>query len=70
MANISKQAIKRIVKRCSGAAITDDGAEELAKVLEKQASKIADFAVKNAKKDGRSRIVKDDVRRYAIVEGD
>jgi len=64
MATLPKAAIKKLVKKYVGADLTDDGAEELAKALERHARTIAKFAVKNAKKEKRSSVTKKDIQEY------
>lgn len=66
MANIPKQAIKKLIKLYANVNITDDGAAALGKILEKKARTISKYAVKNAKKQGREKITKDDVTKYVI----
>ncbi len=66
MASISKQAIKKLVRQHFKATITDDGAAELARILENEAAKISRFAVGNAKKANRAKVTRDDVRTYKI----
>ena len=66
MANIPNQAIKKLIKRYAKANITEDGAAALGKILEKKAMSISRFAVKNAKKQGRSKITKEDVLRSTM----
>lgn len=66
MANISRGAIKDFVKSRFGVNITDDGAAEIAEILEKEAQKISSFAVENAKKQNREKVTKKDINDYAI----
>ncbi len=66
MANIPKSSIKTLVKRYYGANITEDGANELARIIEKKAKDIAGFAVRNAKSKGREKVTKDDIKEYLI----
>ncbi|MDE1825177.1 MAG: NFYB/HAP3 family transcription factor subunit [Candidatus Micrarchaeota archaeon] len=66
MANIPNQAIKKLIKRYAKVNITEDGAEALGRILEKKAMNISRFAVKNAKKQGRSKITKEDVLRSTV----
>ncbi len=63
MASIPKNAIKELFSKSTGLAITDDGAELLANMLEEEARKISKSAVDNAKNDGRRKITKDDIIR-------
>ena len=66
MANIPKEAIKKLIKRKYKVMITDDAAAELARLLERQATKISRFAVKNAKKAKRNRVTRLDVNAYVL----
>ncbi|MGI0141113.1 MAG: histone-like protein [Candidatus Micrarchaeales archaeon] len=66
MANIPNEAIKKLIKRYANVNITDDGASALGRILEKKAVKISKYAVKNAKKQGRAKITKEDVAKYVI----
>ncbi len=69
MATIPKQAIKKMVMRSFGLKITDDAAAAIAAVLEKKAKKISLFAVKNAKKDKRNKVMKKDIEDYVMKIG-
>ncbi|VVB76638.1 DNA-binding protein HMf-1 [uncultured archaeon] len=69
MANIPKQAIKKLIKKYFKVNISDDGAVALAKILESKAKKISKFAVKNAKKDKRDRVTKKDIEDYVLKIG-
>ncbi len=64
MASLSKDSIKKFVREYTNAEITNDGAEIMAKILEKKAREIANFAVKNAKKAKRNKVTKEDVELY------
>lgn len=66
MANIPKSSIKKFVKKYFDANITDEGAEEIVKILEGKAKEISRFAVDNAKKDSRSKVTRSDVMKYVI----
>ncbi len=66
MASISKQAIKRLVKRHFKAVITDDAASELASIIEREATRISKFAVENAKKSKREKVTKEDIYKYMV----
>ena len=66
MGKIPKQAIRQLVKRYANVNITEDGVSALAKMLEKKAISISKFAIKNAKKSGRSKITKEDINRYIL----
>jgi histone H3/H4 len=69
MATIPKQAIKKMVMRSFGLKITDDAAAAIAAVLEKKAKKISLFAVKNAKRDKRNKVMKKDIEDYVMKIG-
>jgi len=49
MAQLSREKIKKLVKKYTNANITDDGADAIAKLLEKKAREISSFAVRKAK---------------------
>lgn len=66
MANISRATIKELVKVRFGVSITDDGADEIAEILEKEAQRISSFAVENAKKQNRGKVTKSDISEYTI----
>jgi histone H3/H4 len=66
MASIPKTSIKRFVKRYFKANITDEGAEEIVKILEEKAKEISRYAVDNAKKDSRGKVTRTDVMKYVI----
>ncbi len=65
-ANIPAQAVKKLVKKHANVTITDDAAKEIAKILDSEAKRISAFAVKNAKKNKRERISKEDITAYRI----
>lgn len=69
MASIPKQAIQRMIKESFGLQITDDAASALAGMVERKARKISKFAVKNAKKEKRSKVVKKDIEEYMLKVG-
>lgn len=69
MATIPKQAVKKIFGKYFGLQITDDGADALARVLEKKAKRISAFAVSNAKKEKRNKITKKDIQDYVLKVG-
>ena len=69
MATIPKQAIKEMVLRSFGLRITDDAAGTIANMLEKKARRISQFAVKNAKKDKRNKVMKRDIEEYVMKIG-
>ncbi len=66
MASIPKASIKKFVKRYFKANITDEGAEEIVRILEAKAKEISRYAVDNAKKDERNKITRADVMEYVI----
>ncbi len=66
MANIPKSSIKALIKKYFQASITEDGANEMALLLERKANEIAGFAVKNAKKKGRVKVTKEDISQYLM----
>ena len=69
MASIPKQAIKKMVQESFGLQITDDAAGALARLLERRARKISKFAVKNARKEKRGKVMKKDVQEYVLKVG-
>jgi len=69
VANIPKQAIKKLIKKYFGVNISDDGAVALAKILESKAKRISKFAVKNAKREKRDRVTKKDIEEYVLKIG-
>ncbi len=66
MASIPKASIKRFVKRHFGANITDEGADEIVKILEEKAKDISKHAVENAKREMRGKVTRKDVMRYVV----
>jgi histone H3/H4 len=70
MATIPSSSVKAMVKKHFGSDITDDGAEEMARILEEKANKMASFAVKNARTDGRVKVTKKDIAKYLMQEQD
>ncbi len=66
MTRISNDSIKRFVKEHAKVNMTNDAASALAKILEGKAKTISKFAVRNAKKDGRSKITKEDILKYIM----
>ena len=70
MSRISKATIKSIVKVNSGAKLSDKAAEAIAAILEKKATKIASYAVKNAKKKNRNVVLKEDIEDYILRDDD
>ncbi len=69
MANIPKQAIKKLIKNYFKVNISDDGALALARILENKAKRISKFAVRNAKKEKRDRVTKKDIEEYVLKIG-
>ncbi len=69
MANIPKQAIKKMIDQYYGLQITDDAAAALASMLEKRARKISKFAVNNARKDKRGKVTRKDIEAYVLKVG-
>ena len=69
MANIPKQAIKKLIKSYFKVNISDDGAVALARILENKAKRISKFAVRNAKKEKRDRVTKKDIEEYVLKIG-
>ncbi len=61
MPGISKDSVKELIAKSNGAMITDDAAEEIAKLLTKKAIEISRLAVKKSKMDGRNKITKQDI---------
>ncbi|MGC9037360.1 MAG: histone-like protein [Candidatus Micrarchaeia archaeon] len=61
---ISVDSVKKLVKKYTGSNITEDGAAEIARFLEKKAREIAKYAVKNAKKEKRNKVTKEDIESY------
>ncbi len=66
MAAISRSSIKALLKRKFGVNITESGADELARILEDEAKKIASAAVTNARKDKRDKVTRSDIKEYVI----
>ena len=64
MGRISRDAIRRLVKKHFDVNVTEGGAEEIAKILESEAKRIASYAVKNAKKNSRNKVIKTDIKDY------
>ena len=69
MANIPKQAIKKLIKKYFKVNISDDGAVAIASILENKAKRISKFAVNNAKKEKRDRVTKKDIEEYVLKIG-
>jgi len=69
VANIPKQAIKKLIKSYFKVNISDDGAVALARILENKAKRISKFAVRNAKKEKRDRVTKKDIEEYVLKIG-
>lgn len=66
MASIPNEAIKKLVKRYANANITDDGAREIAQILEKEAERISKQVVKSAKSEKREKITRQDIIEYLM----
>lgn len=62
MATISRASIKKLVKKHFNVNITDNGADELARILEAEAKKIASFAVNS----GKGKVTRKDIHDYMI----
>ena len=69
MATIPNQYIKKLLNKSFRVNITDDGAKEIARILEKEAQRISKYAVQNAKKDNRGKVTKKDIMAYIINKG-
>jgi histone H3/H4 len=69
VANIPKQAIKKLIKKYFKVNISDDGAVALARILENKAKRISKFAVKNAQREKRERVTKKDIEEYVLKIG-
>jgi HJR/Mrr/RecB family endonuclease len=63
MGKISRDSIKKLIKRHFDVSVTNGGADEIAKILEAEAKRISDFAVSNAKRRG-DKVTKKDIREY------
>jgi hypothetical protein len=66
MAQLSREKIKKLVKKYTNANITDDGADAIAKLLEKKAREISSFAVKKAKEKKKDKITKEEINEYIL----
>jgi len=66
MAQLSRESIKKLVKKYTNANITNDGAEAIARLLEKKAREISSFAVRKAKEKKRDKITKDEIKEYIL----
>ncbi len=66
MGKISRDSIKKLVKKHFGVSVTNGGADEIAKILEVEAEYISDFAVRNAKEKRSGKVTKRDIRDYVI----
>ncbi len=69
MARIPRAAIRQLVKGSIGAKITEAGAEELARMLEREAEEISRSAVENAAREGRYKVTKKDVMKCIMSRG-
>ncbi len=70
MSKIPKTAVKKIVNGNSDIMLTDKAANEISRILEKKAQRIARYAVTQAKKKGRKTILKEDIDSYIFKFGD
>jgi len=66
MAQLSRDNIKKLVKKYTKANITDDGADAIAKLLEKKAREISSFAVRKAKEKKKDKITKEEINEYIL----
>jgi len=66
MAQLSRESIKKLVKKYTNANITDDGADAIARLLEKKAREISSFAVKKAKEKKKDKITKEEINEYIL----
>jgi histone H3/H4 len=66
MASIPRSAIVSLIKKHFSSSITDDAANEMARILEHKADEMARFAVDNARKKGRGKVTKEDISQYLI----
>jgi histone H3/H4 len=69
MPKIPKAVIKELVKD-RGLRLNEKAADAITKILEKKAKEIAEYAVKNAKKNNREKITKEDIEAYIMKYGD
>ncbi|MCL4381475.1 NFYB/HAP3 family transcription factor subunit [Candidatus Marsarchaeota archaeon] len=69
MPKIPKTVIKELVKD-RGLRLNEKAADAITKILEKKAKEIAEYAVKNAKKNNREKITKEDIEAYIMKYGD
>jgi len=66
MAQLSRENIKKLVKKYTNANITDEGADAIARLLEKKAREISSFAVKKAKEKKKDKITKEEINEYIL----
>jgi histone H3/H4 len=66
---ISSRLVRKAVRKRSDVAISEKAASAIAKILEEKANSIAIYAVKRAKKNGRSTVIKEDVDNYRLKFG-
>jgi len=66
MARLSRENIKKLVKKYTNANITDEGADAIAKLLEKKAREISSFAVRKAKEKKKDKITKEEINEYIL----
>lgn len=69
MPSISKNSVKGLIAKYTGARITDDAAEEIARLLTKKAVEISRLAVKKARKESRDKITKKDIMDCILNKG-
>ena len=69
MADIPRQAIKKMIKEQFDLQITDGAAGALASMLERKAKKISKFAVNNAKRERRDKVTRKDIQEYILKIG-
>ncbi|MCL5100944.1 MAG: NFYB/HAP3 family transcription factor subunit [Candidatus Marsarchaeota archaeon] len=70
MARIPSSYIKKMLRESFGVNITEEGAEEVAKILEDKAREISEYAVFNAKKESRLKVTREDILDYIIKGSD
>ena len=66
MGTISRASIKKLIKKHFDVKVTDGGVDEIAKILELEAVRISDFAVRSAKKNRRDKVTRKDINDYVI----
>ncbi len=70
MPSISRNSVKGLIAKYTGAALTDDAADEIAKLLTKKAIEISKLAVRRAKKENRNKITKKDIVDCILNKGE